>query len=225
MRTPLDYLQIQLGYRFNNLDLLDAALTHRSFPGAVHNERLEFLGDALLGFVMAEYLHAQFPAADEGHLSRLRSSLVKRETLAQLGEQLKIGQYLNMGAGELRTGGQSRDSTMADAMEALFAALYLDAGLEVVRGLILRLYQDLLTNIPLTPVKDPKTRLQEYLQSFRRPLPTYEVIRTQGLLHQQEFTVLCQLEDSSLSAQGHGSSRRRAEQDAAQQLLERLNHE
>jgi len=208
-----------LGCRFRRERLLVQALTHRSAPGE-DNERLEFLGDALLGLVIADALWERFPDADEGRLSRLRASLVKRESLATLARRLDLGDYLHLGPGELHSGGHTRDSILADALEAVFAAVYLDRGFESARDVILSLFAGLLDRILATgATKDPKTRLQELLQAAKRPLPTYEVFQITGSDHAQHFYVRCMLTDDGESAEGQGSSRRRAEQQAAKRML------
>ncbi len=213
-----------LGHRFGREDLLVQALTHRSF-GSANNERLEFLGDALLGFVIAEALIERFPTANEGTLSRMRAALVKRESLAALARDLRLGDVLRLGTGELRTGGQARDSILADALEAVFGAVYLDAGFERARAVVLERFADRLAQIDANePGKDPKTRLQEWLQAAHRPLPDYQILAIEGEQHDQTFTVSCKLQDAELMTQGTGTSRRRAEQAAAEQMLELLRH-
>ncbi len=211
-----------LGHGFEREELLERALTHRS-AGPLNNERLEFLGDALIGFLMAEVLLERFPQADEGALSRMRASLVNRESLAELARGMQLGDYLRLGAGELRTGGQGRDSILADALEAVLGAVFLDAGFAATRTLVLRLFAPRLEQtIAIQAAKDPKTRLQEWLQSRKRPLPEYLVLDIGGDQHAQTFTVSCLLPDADVRTQGEGSSRRRAEQAAAQAMLERI---
>jgi ribonuclease-3 len=211
-----------IGHDFQRSELLELALTHRS-AGGESNERLEFLGDALLDFVIAEALWERFPRADEGHLSRLRASLVKKESLAKLARSLALGDYLRLGPGELRTGGHARDSILADALEAVFAAVHLDQGVEAAKDVILRLFQEPLRLVASEgPVKDPKTRLQERLQADRRPLPVYEVTRVSGSQHAQSFVVSCSLTDVDQCTEGRGGSRRQAEQEAAGRMLERV---
>ncbi len=224
MNGDLEQLIASLGYCFKDGDLLAQALTHRSL-GATNNERLEFLGDALIGFVIAETLVAAFPDADEGTLSRMRASLVKRDALAGLARALDLGPYLRLGSGELRTGGHTRDSILADALEAVFGAVYLDSDYASAREVALRLFRDPLSLVALERAgKDPKTRLQELLQARRRPLPEYEVVAIHGDQHAQSFVVACVLPDDRLTSRGEGSSRRRAEQDAAAAMLERIDH-
>jgi ribonuclease-3 len=214
-----------LGCRFDQEKLLARALTHRSAPGA-NNERLEFLGDALLGFVIAETLWERFPDADEGRLSRLRSSLVKRESLATLARGLHLGDYLRLGEGELRSGGHARESILADALEAIFAAVYVDQGFEPARKVILTLYAARLDGIAVSgTAKDPKTRLQELLQANKRPLPSYELSQVSGSDHAQNFRVRCLLADGDEAIEGEGTSRRRAEQQAAERMLALLSTE
>jgi len=203
-------------------DLLALALTHRS-AGRTNNERLEFLGDATLGLVMAEALWSRFPDADEGELSRRRAALVNKDSLAAVARELRLGDYLRLGPGELRTGGHARDSILADALEALIGAVYLDCGLERVRDMVLRLFAERLARVAgEDAVKDPKTRLQEWLQGRRRPVPEYSVVDVAGAAHDQQFAVTCRLADTGAESRGLGSSRRRAEQDAAGRMLAEL---
>jgi ribonuclease-3 len=214
-----------LGYRVDQERLLAQALTHRSAPGE-SNERLEFLGDALLGFVIAEALWERFPNADEGKLSRLRASLVKRESLAVLARGIGLGDYLRVGTGELRSGGHARESILADALEAVFAAVYMDRGFEPARDVILTLFAALLDRITASGAsKDPKTRLQELLQADKRSLPSYGVLQVAGSDHAQRFRVRCTLVDGGEATQGEGTSRRRAEQQAAERMLGLLTAE
>jgi len=225
LTSPLERLVTALGHRFADASLLELALSHRS-TGSQNNERLEFLGDSVLSFVISGELYHRFPEVDEGRLSRLRASLVKGETLAQLARELSLGDYLRLGSGELKSGGFRRDSILADAFEAILGAVYLDAGLETVQGLILRLFDKRLAAVnPATALKDPKTRLQEYLQSRQLPLPHYEVEEISGKAHAQTFTVSCRVSGIDGVISASGSSRRKAEQAAAQIALERLNCE
>jgi len=225
LRASTDILCRALGYRFTDEQLLEQALTHRSIGGS-NNERLEFLGDAILGFVIADELYHRFASASEGQLSRLRSSLVKRETLAKIARQLDLGDYLNLGPGELRSGGQARASILADGVEAILAAIYLDSGYAAARQVILKIFAARLAKIDLqAPQKDPKTRLQELLQSRKIALPGYAIAEVSGTPHEQSFKILCQISELKLETLGSGSSRRRAEQDAAQNMLQELeNH-
>lgn len=211
-----------LGHPFAREELLQQALTHRS-ASPVNNERLEFLGDALIGFVVAEALVQRFPEADEGTLSRMRAALVKRESLAQLSRGLKLGDYLRLGPGELRTGGHTRDSILADALEAVLGSVFMDSGFARARGVVLDLFRTLLEQqSDLRTMKDAKTRLQELLQARRRPIPEYEVLAIGGSQHEQTFTVRCTLTDDGSTSRGEGSSRRRAEQAAAQAMLDSI---
>jgi ribonuclease-3 len=208
-----------LGCRIGRKELYVQALTHRSAAGD-NNERLEFVGDALLGFVIAEALWERFPDADEGRLSRLRASLVKKESLATLARGLALSDHLRLGPGELRTGGHARDSILADALEAVLAAVYLDQGFAGARQVILAVFREALeATCKAGASKDPKTRLQEALQARRRPLPEYEVLEVTGSQHAQTFRVRCRLPDDGRSAEGEGTSRRRAEQQAAESML------
>ena len=211
-------LQKRLGYTFADPGLLERALSHRSL-GPKNNERLEFLGDAILGFEVADHLYRHTGDADEGQLSRMRAHLVKRETLAGIARELALGDILRLGPGELRSGGQTRDSILSDALEAIIAAVDLDGGIDQARALVRRLLGErLATPTPETRRKDPKTRLQEYLQSIGKPLPRYDVVSTSGEQHDQRFRVVC---STGLAAdtEGDGSSRRRAEQAAAEKML------
>ena len=214
-------LQQRIGYKFDDLALLERALTHRSL-GARNNERLEFLGDAILGFEVADSLYNSVDDADEGQLSRMRAHLVKRETLAGIARELELGDILRLGPGELRSGGQTRDSILADAVEAIIAAVYLDGGMDEARQLVRRLLGGRLADpTPETRVKDPKTRLQEHLQSQGKPLPRYQVIGITGDQHAQTFRVSCS-SGMGEDTEGEGGSRRKAEQAAARAMLARL---
>lgn len=218
----IERLQRRIGYSFRNVDLLQQALTHRS-AAAANNERLEFLGDAILGFETAEYLFHHAGEADEGKLSRMRAHLVKRETLAAIARDLDLGDILILGQGELRSGGQNRDSILADAVEAIIASVYLDGGMERARSLVRDLLGERLTNPgKVLQQKDAKTRLQELLQSRQLPLPAYRVVETSGDQHRQHFLVICSVESLDWECEGRGSSRRKAEQQAAGLFLSRL---
>jgi ribonuclease-3 len=213
----------RLGYVFKDESLLDRALTHRS-AGSAHNERFEFLGDSIINFIMAEVLFRAQPEAREGHLTRLRALLVRRDTLAAVARELDLGTALNLGGGELKSGGRNRDSILADALEALVGAIYLDSGMESCRELVLRLFADKIAQAQKRrAVKDPKTRLQELLQANGLPLPTYEVVEVKGAPHNQEFQVFCRVVSLENPACGTGSSRRKAEQAAARLALEQLD--
>ncbi|HKJ10220.1 MAG TPA: ribonuclease III [Gammaproteobacteria bacterium] len=214
-----------LDHDFRNPELLDFALTHRS-AGSRNNERLEFLGDAILSLVIAEALYRQLPSATEGELSRLRATLVRQETLAEIARGLELGEYLTLGSGELKSGGFRRDSILSDALEAIFGALYMDGGFEAARQCIARLFAERLDSLPsAAALKDPKTRLQEYLQSRRVALPEYEVLEARGQAHDQTFRVQCRIPGTEHSSHGQGGSRRKAEQDAAQRMLAALGGE
>lgn len=213
-------LSKRLAYQFTRAELLEVALTHRS-AGSPNNERLEYLGDSVLNFIIADALYHRFKKASEGKLSRLRANLVNGDTLADIGRSLRLGEYLKLGAGELKSGGFRRDSILAGAMEALIGAVYLDGGFSASRDLVMRIYHDLLEEVSLESViKDPKTRLQEYLQSKKLPLPTYNVLSIKGRDHDQIFSVECTIEELLTPVVGEGSSRRKAEQDAAGRVLE-----
>ncbi len=216
-----------LGYQFNDESLLELALTHRS-KGARNNERLEFLGDSVLGMVISHELFKRFPREKEGVLTRLRSSLVKGETLAQIAMDLELGEYIQLGAGELKSGGYRRSSTLADVLEALIGAIYLDSekqhGIGQVKDFILKLFAARLDECePGMVLKDPKTRLQEYLQARGLPLPTYNVISVSGKEHQQTFKVACEIKGQTSQLVATGSSRRKAEQAAAEKVLSSLS--
>lgn len=213
-------LRARLGYDFDDQDLARAALTHRSADSR-HNERLEFLGDALLDLVISDELYNRASEASEGDLSRLRASLVKRDSLADVAAGIDLGRYLKLGAGELRNGGAARRSILADTLEALLGAVYLDGGYDAARECVLRLFSQRLDNLPdPATLRDPKTRLQELLQSRGLARPTYELVGTDGEAHERKFTVCCVVETLQLSATGIGSSRRRAEQRAAAGVLQ-----
>jgi len=212
----------QLQVSFKNKALLQQALTHRSADSS-NNERLEYLGDAILSFVIAEALYERFPQVKEGKLSRLRASLVKGVTLAEIGRELNLGDVLILGPGELKSGGYRRESILADAVEALFGAIYLDSGLEEIKALILRLFAERLTAIDVNEaVKDAKTRLQELLQSRQQPLPIYSVKEVKSPTNQPRFEASCQvaLLDKVIIAQG--DSHRKAEQKSAERVLKLL---
>lgn len=218
----LQILEKKLGYTFNDQAMLVRALTHRS-AGARHNERLEFLGDSLLSMVIADALFHRFPKVNEGDMSRMRATLVREKTLAELAREFDLGEYLILGPGELKSGGFRRESILADAVEAIIGAVYLDANIEQVQTMMLGWYEDRLNGIqPGIEQKDPKTRLQELLQGKRKPLPTYTVEQVIGEAHNQKFTVHCQIEGMAQPVIGIGTSRRKAEQSAAEHALEIL---
>lgn len=212
-----------IGHHFSDPALLRTALTHRSF-GTPNNERLEFLGDGILDCVIAAALYHRFPDLPEGDLSRLRANLVRQETLHALALQLDIGNHLHLGEGELKSGGASRPSMLADALEALFGAVYLDAGFDAASEVIIRLYASLLDSLkPGQFQKDAKTRLQEFLQGRKKALPRYRLLETSGAAHLQSFVVACEIDQPAVRTTGTGNSRRIAEQNAAEQALKVLN--
>lgn len=212
----------RLQYVFRDARLLARALTHRS-SGAQNYERLEFLGDSILNFLVADVLYDRFPGLSEGELTRLRATLVRRETLAALARGLGLGDFLELGGGELKSGGFDRDSILADALEAVFGAVYKDGGVDAIRQVALHLYTPVLRDIdPRLIVKDPKTRLQEFLQGRSLPTPNYEVVAVSGEAHQQHFVVLCRVTALNEPVRGEGSSRRNAEQAAAALACARL---
>jgi ribonuclease-3 len=216
-------LSRKLGYEFRQPQLLQRALTHRSYAPE-HNERMEFLGDSVLGCVIAKYLFSSYPQLSEGELSRLRSNLVREETLATLAQQLDLGSHLKLGEGELKSGGFRRPSILADALEALFGAVMLDSDFSEAERAVLNLYVPYLEKVDVkTQGKDAKTLLQEYLQGKRIPLPTYTIIAMQGEAHEQSFQVECAIPSLKISARGTGTSRRNAEQQAAQAAYQQLS--
>lgn len=222
MKNSLIRLQQRLGYEFNDDSLLNLALTHRS-KGEHNNERLEFLGDSILNFVIAEELYQRFAKAKEGKLSRLRARIVKGDTLAEIAREKDFGDFLLLGSGELKSGGFRRDSILADSVEAIIGAIYLDAGFNVARERILAWFASRLDNLTLSdPIKDPKTRLQEHQQANKLSLPVYQVLNTSGPSNEQEFTVQCTVPEWQEPAIAKGTSRRGAEQNAAEQMLKNL---
>ena len=211
-----------LGHDFRDAGLLNTALTHRSFSRN-HNERLEFLGDALLGMFIADALFAKFPDAAESDLTRLRSSLVNKETLAGLAQQLDLGRHIRFGAGEHKSGGWRKKSLLSNTMEALIGAVYLDSDLESCRRFILAVYASLLDGLTLENIpKDPKSELQEHMQAGRKPLPAYNVIAEEGEAHNKMFTVECCIEDMAEPVVARGRSKRDAEQEAAKAALKMI---
>lgn len=222
IRNP-DVLCLKLGLDFNNPELFVIALTHRS-ASAENNERLEFLGDSILGFVIAQKLYDTFPDSCEGVLSRLRAGLVNQETLAGLARKFQIGDYLRLGSGELKSGGYRRDSILSDALEAIIGALFKDQGIHACQQFIARLFSEKLEALSLDNwQKDPKTQLQELMQSKKMELPEYTLISMSGLAHEQLFSVKCTTALLNKSSIGSGVSRKKAEQSAAEQMLELLN--
>ena len=213
------WLRDTLGYTFRDKGLFEQALTHRSAPGQ-SNERLEFLGDAVLDFVVSEIVFRAHPMAPEGDLSRLRASLVRDASLAALAGELGLAEFIRLGGGERKTGGHRRRSIRADALEAVFGAVYLDAGFDAARRVIERAFGDRFVDFPdASDLRDPKTRLQEWLQARQLGLPVYELDEVTGEAHRQQFTVRCSVESAGQASQGTGSSRRNAEQEAARRML------
>lgn len=215
-------LEQTLGHHFSDSSLLLTALTHRSHSSP-HNERLEFLGDSILNGVIARQLFDRFPQLPEGDLSRLRANLVRQDSLHQLALNLSLGSFLRLGEGELKSGGSQRPSILADTLEALFGAIWLDAGFDAASAVIVRLYEQMLAAIvPGQPIKDAKTRLQEHLQGRRMALPKYSLTATEGEAHAQQFRIACEIDALCIRTEGSGGSRRAAEQMAAERALERL---
>ena len=212
-------LQSRLGYSFKDEGLLHTALTHRS-ASKDHYERMEFLGDAVLNMVISHNLYQQFPAASEGELSRLRAHLVKGDSLSKLATELALGDHLNLGSGELKSGGFRRKSILADVLEGIIGAIYLDGGIDSAQRFIRQIYTSRLAAANLDQeLKDPKTRLQELLQARGLELPEYEIVHTSGLAHNQTFEVICRIAVLDNPVHGSGSSRRKAEQAAANKAL------
>jgi len=221
----LDILDKRVEYTFSNKDLQKLALTHRS-TSSKNYERLEFLGDSILGFIISKELFQRFPDAQEGQLSRLRASLVKGDTLATIARELELGNYLQLGSGELKSGGFRRSSILADALEALIGAVYLDSDIHKTEQFILQFYKERLDNCdPSKAEKDPKTQLQEILQAESSTLPVYTVLKTGGEAHDQTFEVECFIEGRKIRQTATGTSRRKAEQAAAQKILEIIVNE
>lgn len=223
----MDYqpLYQKLDYQFKDPGLLETALTHRS-ASKQNNERLEYLGDSILNFAIAEALFSKFPDISEGKLSRMRANLVKKDTLATVAKKLTLSDYIHLGGGEFKSGGFRRKSILADALEAIIAAIYIDSDMTTCKSKILLWFTNLLANIsPESEQKDPKTQLQEYLQARHVPLPIYKIISTHGKKHEQTFVVSCSLQHQEITITGQGESRRRAEQDAASQMLLELHNE
>lgn len=212
-------LERGIGYQFKTASLLELALTHRSL-GNQNNERLEFLGDSILNMVVAEYLYRQFPKLKEGQMSRQRAGLVRGTTLAEIAREFKLGDYILLGSGELKSGGFRRDSILADAVEAIIGAIFLDSGFDACRERVLSWYEARLDALSEKGIqKDSKTRLQEYLQSRQEPLPNYEVVNVTGEAHAQTFYVDCFVTLLNAKTTGEGNSRRIAEQSAARVAL------
>jgi len=226
MEKTLNPLCEKLGYTFKDITLLKKALSHRSAILGSHtasNERLEFLGDSIVNFVIASALYTQHPNAKEGQLSRLRSSLVKGETLATVAQEIALGEFLVLGAGEVKSGGGARTSILADAMEAVIGAIYLDGGFEACEKCILKWYEARLTSETLFDnLKDPKTQLQEFVQSKKLQLPIYKVAKIEGKSHLQTFHVECSVEGVEGLSKGVGTNRRKAEQEAAENFMQQF---
>jgi ribonuclease-3 len=215
-------LQDRLQYQFSDQTLLTLALSHRSC-GSKNNERLEFLGDAVLGLIVSNFLFQRFPEAREGDLSRIRSQIVRAESLAEVARSLDLGPELLLGQGEMKSGGHRRDSILGDTVEALIGAIYLDKGMSAAEQSVVNWFADKLNAVTLdTPVKDPKTALQEWLQARGKPLPEYVVVKTQGEDHSRLFTIGCKIASIESAAEATASSRRKAEQLVAEQLLKQL---
>ena len=223
--TATVWLAETLGHRFNNAALLEQALTHRSSAGP-NNERLEFLGDAVLDFVVSDVIYHAFTDANEGDLSKLRASLVKKSSLASLATEVGVGEYLILGGGEKKSGGHRRNSILADTLEAIFGAVYLDAGYAAAAAVIHRAYGSRLVDFPpIEELRDPKTRLQEWLQARGKGLPEYELLIVSGKSHNQRFEIRCSIADGAQDSMGSGTSRRKAEQDAARNMLLNLGED
>ncbi|WGL16716.1 ribonuclease III [Microbulbifer bruguierae] len=217
----LQRLSNRLGHQFTQVELLSLALTHRSH-GSRNNERLEFLGDSILGLTISAALFEQFPEGREGQMSRLRAQLVSGETLAKVARELELGECLRLGEGEMKSGGHRRASILADAVEAIIGAIYLDAGLDAARERVLTWFGPRLQNLSLETAKDPKTRLQEWLQARQKPLPEYKVVEIGGEEHSQEFVVECRVDGLKDPVRGSASNRRAAEKAAATTAYARL---
>ncbi|MDY7026273.1 MAG: ribonuclease III [Pseudomonadota bacterium] len=224
--NKLNKLEKILGYRFKDPSLLDLALTHRSVSKQKNNERLEFLGDSIVNHIIAADLVLRFPEATEGQLTRLRSNLVKGDTLAIIAHKFSLKDFIKVGPGELKSGGFRRDSILADAVEAIIAAIYNESGMERCRAIVLVWFEDLLAKQnPKAITKDPKTRLQELMQSLGETLPSYELVGTSGPPHKPNFTIKASIRDGAIEAVAEGKSRRKAEQTAAADILNSLQNE
>lgn len=221
----LEKLAEKIGYRFKQTHFIDDALSHRSLQGKNY-ERLEFLGDAILNFIIASALFQRNPSAREGELSRIRANLVRGETLTALAQGFGLGQYLRLGIGELKSGGAERTSILADAMEAVIGAIYLDSDMQTCETVVLKWYETRLADLAnLSTLKDAKTLLQEYLQARKLALPTYKIIEIAGAAHQQTFRVQCSIQGLPQTSVGEASSRRKAEQVAAENILRLLQND
>lgn len=219
MKKAERWLQETLHYEFQDAELFQQALTHRSATNR-NNERLEFLGDAVLGFVISEVVYNARPESPEGDLSKLRSSLVKDESLAQLALELGLGEFLILGSGERKTGGHRRESILADAVEAIFGAVFLDCGFTAARDIVLRVFDARIRDLPnVKDLRDPKTRLQEWLQARKMALPNYELIEVSGQDHKKRFLVTCSVPETSQATEGESTTLRKAEQKAARKMM------
>lgn len=222
MANNIAQLQKRLGYQFSDPELLILALSHRSVSSE-NNERLEFLGDSILGLVVTDFLYREFPQAREGDLSRMRSHIVRGESLAEVAKQLALGPDLLLGSGEMKSGGHRRDSILGDTVEALIGAVYLDRGIEAAREIITAWFKSFFDSaLQVQPVKDAKTALQEWLQHRNKPLPDYQLVGTGGEAHSRLFTVSCKIAAVETAMTATASSRRRAEQMVAEQLLKEV---
>ncbi len=221
--SKLGKLVKQLDYTFNDIAHLELSLTHRS-ASSRHNERSEYLGDSVLNFIVAEALFRQYADATEGELSRYRAILVRKETLADISRELNLGEYIVLGSGELKSGGFRRDSILADALEAVFAAILLDGGFDAIKKTILMLYKERIATVKDHQLKDPKSRLQEYLQSRKLGLPEYSVVTMAGEPHEQIFSIECRIKELNIKVTAGGKSRRKAEQAAAKILLSQIEN-
>ena len=225
MKKAESWLEKTLHYRFHDVGLFVQALTHRSATGS-NNERLEFLGDAVLDFAISDALFKLRPDADEGDLSKLRASLVKDTSLAKLADDLGLDEHLILGSGERKTGGHRRESILADALEAIFGAVYLDSGYDATKDVIDRVFEQRLKVLPdAEDLRDPKTRLQEWLQARKLSLPNYDLVSVTGKDHRQKFVVSCTVNELSQTTEGESTSRRKAEQHAASEMLRILSGE
>ena len=225
MEKAESWLYKALQYRFHDAALFEQALTHRSAAGR-NNERLEFLGDAVLDFVISDLVFKSHPDASEGDMSKLRSSLVKDTSLAALASELGLGEFLILGSGERKTGGHRRESILADALEAIFGAVYLDSGYDASKQIIEQVFAQRLDNLPhVDDLRDPKTRLQEWLQARQLALPNYELVNVTGKAHRQKFAVTCTVNELSQTSHGESTTRRKAEQKSARNMLKILSGE
>lgn len=223
-KMAIEKLQREIGYSFKDETLLKLALTHRS-ADKKHNERIEFLGDSILSFIIAEELYTRYPRCSEGDMSRLRATLVRGKTLAEMGREFGVGDCIFLGPGEMKSGGSRRDSILEDVMESMIGAIYLDSDMLSVKALVLKWYQSRLEKFkPGQNQKDPKTQLQEFLQGRKKSLPTYSVSNITGEAHDQKFFVECAVQGINKPFKGEGVSRRAAEQQAAQRALNALKN-